>query len=31
MLTMIICQETFLTWEEQRNSFTFDEEKEKYV
>ena len=30
ILTMIICQETFVTWEEQRNNFTLDKEKEKY-
>ena len=30
ILTMIICQKTFVTWEEQRNNFTLDKEKEKY-
>ena len=29
LLTYIL--ETFTTWEEQRNSFALDEEKEKYV
>ena len=32
ILTMIICnRRSFLTWEEQRNNFTFDKEQEKYV
>ena len=30
ILTMIICQRTFVTWEEQINNFTLDKEKEKY-